>query len=448
MVIIFLYFQQIKTMSITTKSKPLARYKWVIIGIIIILVACVLYYFFKPKPTPPSYLTAQAKMGNIENTVMASGKVKPFQSVDVGSQVSGTITKLYVQIGDEVKKGELIAQISEVQQKNTVSNAQATLNQAKANLAQAQSTLLSSQGNIDSANATLQARMSELHKAEQAFERLQGLLAIDAISRQDYDDAKATVEVAKANVQTAKVAVENAKNDTLHAKAAINSQKAAITKAENDLNTAQEDLGHTTIIAPIDGTVVSITQKQGTTVNANQSAPTIVTLADLSRVRINAQISEADVIYVNQGMPARFNVIGNPDKQYDTVLAGVEPAPEKISDTSSTDGAVYYIGYLDIDNHDRKFRIDMTAQINIITQSVTNVLTIPSAALKQENGKYRVLVVGTDGFAKPVDVVIGLNNRVNVEIKSGLKAGDTVVIGEASTPATKTNKNRNKPPML
>lgn len=435
------------TLSTKPKKPPLYG-KWIIMIGLTTTGAFLGYWLLKPKDTPPDYLTAQAQIGDIENTVMASGKVKPAQSVNVGASVSGTITKLYVQVGDEVKKGDLIAQISQIEQKNNVANAQATLDQAKASLAQAQSTLLSSQGNVTSANATLNARISELAKAQQHFERLQGLLTIDAISRQDYDDAAASLQIAKANVQVAKTALQNASNEVTSAMAAINSQQATISKANNDLNTAQEDLKDTTIVAPIDGTVVSVSQKQGTTVNANQSAPTIVTLADLSRVRINAQISEADVIYVSSGMKARFNVIGNPDIQYDATLAGIEPAPEKISDTSSADSAVYYVGYLDVDNDERKFRIDMTAQINIITESVKNVLTIPSAALQNEQGKYRVRVIGSDGFAKPIPVTIGLNNRVNVEIKSGLKAGDTVVIGEATNSKPSKPNNRNRPPML
>lgn len=419
--------------------------KWIVIPIVLAVAGTVAYYFLKPKETPPSYLTADAVMGDIESTVMASGKVKPIKSVDVGAQVSGRIVKLYVDVGDEVKKGDLIAQINQVEQKNTVSNAQANLNQAQATLAQAQASLASSQGNIASSEATLQARLSELKKAEQAFNRMAELIKIDAVSRQDYDDAKIAVEVAQANVAVARTNITNAKNDVANAQANIASQKASIHKAQNDLSTATEDLSYTTIVAPMDGTVVSVSQKEGTTVNAMQSAPTIVTLADLSRVRINAQISEADVVNVQAGMPARFNIIGNTDEKFDTVLAGVEPAPENISTTSSTDTAVYYIGYLDVDNAERKFRIDMTAQVNIITGAVKNVLTVPSSALKTDKGKTTVQVVGADGMAKPVDVVVGLNNRVNAEIKSGLNAGDKIVIGEAVADG---QQNNNRPPMM
>lgn len=436
-------------MKTTTNHANSHSYKkWAIIAIILGLIGLLAYHFAKPKETPPSYLTAEAVMGDIENTVMTSAKIKPIQSVDVGAQVSGKIIKLYVDIGDEVKKGDVIAQISQVEQKNTVSNAQSSLDQAKASLAQAQSTLTSNQGTIASAEATLDSRVAELNKAQKAFERLAKLIDIDAVSRQDYDDAKSAVEIARANVAVAKANLQNAKNDVAAAHANIASQKAAINKAQNDLSTATEDLSHTIITAPMDGTVVSITQKEGTTVNANQSAPTIVTIADLSRVRIKAQISEADVINVQKGMAARFNIIGNPDEQFDAILTGIEPAPEEISSNSNASSAVYYIGYLDVDNSKRQFRIDMTAQVNIIINSANNVLTVPSAAISTVNGKHTVRVVDQNGHAKEVAVSVGLNNRINAQIISGLSVGDKVVIGEQTNDKGSQNKKPNGPPMM
>ncbi|MFA9485540.1 MULTISPECIES: efflux RND transporter periplasmic adaptor subunit [unclassified Moraxella] len=427
------------TIIFTKQHKLPPMIKWLIVILVILLSSALAYHFFKTKDAPPNYLTAEATMGDIESVVMSSAKVKPIKSIDVGAQVSGRIVKLYVEIGDEVKKGDIIAQINQVGQKNTVLNAQANLQQANASLAQAQSNLQSAQGSISSNTAILNARLSELNKAKKALERLSGLVEINAVSHQDYDDAKAAVEVAQENVNAARANIQNAKNDVNAARANIQSQKAAINKAQNDLSTAQEDLSYTTITAPMDGTVVSITQKEGTTVNAMQSAPTIVTLADLSRVRINAQISEADVINVKTGLPARFNIIGKPDEQFDAVLTGINPAPENISTSSSTDSAVYYIGYLDVDNTERKFRIDMTTQVNIIIDSVKNVLTIPSAAIQSVGNKHTVQVVNADGHAKIVEVEVGLNNRINAEIKSGLQAGDKVVIGESG----KGGQNKN-----
>ncbi|MEJ6067195.1 efflux RND transporter periplasmic adaptor subunit, partial [Psychrobacter sp. 16-Bac2893] len=208
--------------------------------------------------------------------------------------------------------------------------------------------------------------------------------------------------------------------------------------------------------APMSGTVVSVTTEQGTTVNANQSAPTIVTLADLSTVRINAQISEADVINVKAGLPVYFNIIGNPDQKYDSILKAIEPAPEKISDTSSTDAAIYYVGYIEVPNTERRFRIDMTAQVYIVINQAKDALLIPSAALqptgktgKSKNSKNlttknttanadsdstatmaNVRVLKADGTVVEQTVKVGINNRVNAEILSGLKKGDEVILSE------------------
>ena len=202
-------------MSQTARQK--VKLKWLIIAIIIAVLGILAYVFMKPKPTPPNYITADAVMGDIETTVMASGKVKAIQSVDVGAQVSGEIVKLHVDVGSQVKKGDIIAQISEVEQKNTVLNAQASLEQSRASLHQAQATMQNSRGNIATAEATLIARQVELDKAKKAYERIAELIKIDAVSRQEYDNAQADVNVAAANVQSARVALQNAKNDVASA---------------------------------------------------------------------------------------------------------------------------------------------------------------------------------------------------------------------------------------
>lgn len=192
-------------------------------------------WIYNPTQTAPEYLTTTVETGDIENTVLASGKIKAIKTVDVGAQVSGEITQLYVEIGDQVKKGDLIAQISQVEQKNSVSNAQASLSQAEASLNQARGDLASKQGDVASAQATIDTRQAELKKAEQSFNRLAGLIDINAISREEYDEARSNLEVAKAFLATAKANYQNAITAVNNAKLAIDSQQAAITKAQNDV---------------------------------------------------------------------------------------------------------------------------------------------------------------------------------------------------------------------
>lgn len=414
--------------------------KWGVITLIIVALGALAYTFLKPEETTPNYLTATVEVGDIENNVMASGKVKALNTVDVGAQVSGEVKRLYVEVGDEVQKGDLIAQIDQVTQKNNLSNEQASLEQSEAALQSAQAELLSKQAALKSAYSDLASRQSELKQAQSDFARLQDLVAIDAISQQEYDTQATSVETAKAAVANARAAIDTAKAAIATTEANINSQQAALRKSRTNVSTAEEDLSYTTIRAPISGTVVSITTEQGTTVNANQTAPTLVTLADLSTVRINAQISEADVINVSAGMPAYFNIIGNPDKQYDATLTAIEPAPEQISSTSSTDAAIYYVGYVEVPNPDRLFRIDMTAQIYIIVNEAKNTLLVPSTVIQEKRAKEKgksttgkfVRVLKDDGTVEERTVEVGIDNRVNAQILSGLKEGEEVIISEES----------------
>lgn len=441
--------------------------RWTVIVVVLLVLAALAYKTLKPKEVMPNYLTAIAEVGDIENNVMASGKVKALNTVDVGAQVSGEVKRLYVAVGDQVNKGDLIAQIDQVTQKNNLSNQQASLEQSVAAIESAQAESLSREAGLKSAYADLNSRQSELKQAQSDFARLQSLVAIDAISQQEYDTQATRVATAKSAVQNASAAIDTAKAAIATTQANINSQQAALRKSQTNVDTAQEDLSYTTIRAPMTGTVVSVTTEQGTTVNANQSAPTIVTLADLSTVRINAQISEADVINVQANMPVYFNIIGNPDQKYDAVLKAIEPAPERISETSSTDAAIYYVGYIEVPNTERRFRIDMTAQVYIVVNQAKNALLIPSAAL-QPAGKANkpatnttatdannnpatnanakpnshstnkdlntsmaiVRVLQADGTVVEQTVSVGIDNRVNAQILSGLKAGDEVILSE------------------
>lgn len=438
------------------KMSKKSAIKWGVIALVVIALGALAYTFLKPKDITPNYLTARAEIGDIENNVMASGKVKALNTVDVGSQVSGEVKRLYVEVGDEVKQGDLIAQIDQVTQKNNLSNEQASLEQSVAAIQSAQAESLSRQASLKSAYADLASRQSELKQAQSDFTRLQSLVAIDAISQQEYDTQATSVETAKAAVANARAAIDTAKAAIATADANINSQQAALRKSQTNVSTAEEDLSYTTIRAPMSGTVVSITTEQGTTVNANQTAPTIVTLADLSTVRINAQISEADVINVNAGMPVYFNIIGNPDQKFDSVLKAVEPAPEVISDTSSTDSAIYYVGYIEVPNTERRFRIDMTAQVYIIINQAKDAVLIPSAALQpvSKTGKARapnadpnvktaqVRVLKADGQVVEQIVTTGINNRVNVQILSGLNEGDEVILSEEGPEKGQGGKGR------
>ncbi|THT98251.1 efflux RND transporter periplasmic adaptor subunit [Lampropedia puyangensis] len=355
--------------------------------------------WFTPN-TAPTYATAAVVRGNVEKSVLASGKLEAFQQVSVGAQVSGQVKHLAVELGQNVKAGDLIAEIDSLTQQNALRNAEAALTTAKAELASQQATLAQVKAN---------------------YERQKQLRAADASSRAEFEAAEQSYKVAQASIQ---------------------SQKARIAQAEIAQDTAQLNLGYTRIVAPMDGQVVAIVTKEGQTVNANQSAPTIIILAQLDTMTIKAEISEADVTRVKPGQPVYFTILGEPDKRYDATLRSIEPAPESISSTStasstnanSTSTAIYYNGLFDVPNPDHSLRISMTAQVYIVQGAAKDVLTVPASALgrKGPDGNYMVRVVGPDGKVTPTRVEVGINNNITAQVMSGLSEGDRVVISDSS----------------
>lgn len=212
------------------------------------------------------------------------------------------------------------------------------------------------------------------------------------------------------------------------------------------MDIAKADLGYTRISAPINGVVVAVVTEEGRTVNANQSAPTIVMLARLDTMKVKAEISEADVTRVRPGQEVYFTILGEPDKRYRATLRTVEPAPASIAaksfgsssndsgSTTATNAAVYYNGLFEMPNPDGELRTSMTAQVYIVLDHAKNVLVIPATALgaKESDERRSVRVVDAEGRATPRRIRIGMNNNVVAEVLEGLKAGEHVVIGDAA----------------
>ena len=431
------------------KIKPA---KIIVAVVCLLTIAVTAWYFFKPQQQQPQYITSEVTRGDIEDSVLATGVLEATKMVSVGAQVSGQVKKMYVKLGDPVKQGQLIAQIDSIRQENDLKTAEASIKNQQAQLA---------------------VKQANLAKVQSEYQRQQAMYAQDATSRAELESALASYKTAQAEIL------------------AINAQ---IEQSRLTLATAKEDLGYTQIIAPMDGTIVAIVTEEGQTVNANQSAPTIVKLAKLDTMTIKAEISEADVMKVEQGQIVYFTTLGNSDKKHYAKLRQVEPAPDSINTetsntSSSSNTAIYYNALFDVPNEDGKLRIDMTAQVYIILNEAKNVLTIPAAAIQSSNrsqakrsdtakeqtaksstdqtqtdrskrlelsaeekslieqGKASlsmVRVVQADGTAKPQAVLVGLNNRVTAQIIKGLKQGDQVVIADASDTSNDAAKRSNR----
>lgn len=368
----------------------------------------------------PRYITAPVAKGDVSETVLATGILKPVKLVAVGAQVSGRITALHVKAGDEVKEGDLIAEIDSVPQQNDVRKSKAALANVEAQLAEKQANLANAQ--------------TVLSRQKQIYESRAGALA-------DYESAEANLKAIEAQ---------------------ISALKAQIVEAQVAVATAETDLGYTRITAPMAGTVLAVVNQEGRTVNANQSVPTIVILGELDTMTVRADISEADIVRVKPGQKVHFNVVGDPGKQYDAVLDAIEPAPESITSdsavvassssgssggSSTSTSAVYYVGTFNIDNKDRRFRTYMTAEVRIVLGEAKDAMTVPSSAVSQGKKGAFVRVLKADGTVERRKVDVGLDNKTTAEIHSGLELGERVVVGEGSA-RRETSGSRRGPRMF
>lgn len=363
---------------------------------------------------PSNLLTVPVTRGAIETTVLASGTVESDNLVSVGAQVSGQLQSLRVALGDIVHAGQLVAEIDSLPQQNTLRTKTAALSAVR---------------------AQKQAKEASIALAELNYRRQRQMFQGDATSREDAETADANLKVLKAEI------------------AALDAQ---IEQAKIAVDTAQLDLGYTKINSPINGVVVAIVTKQGQTVNANQSAPTIIKVARLDRMTIRVEISEADIIRVKPGQRVYFTILGEPDNRYPATVQSLEPAPESIAKetttattTSSSSTAVYYIGILAVPNLEGKLRIGMTAQVYIVLAEAQGVLTIPAAALgdRAPDGRYPVQVVSAAGQVEAHWVRVGLNDNVRAEISEGLQEGQQVLIGEMQAPSTVDAASSRRPRM-
>lgn len=358
------------------------------------------YLFSSNSKQETTYLTESVTRGNVEKTVVASGSVESVNEVDVGAQASGKITKLYVKLGQEIKKGEMIADIDSTTQINT-------LNTKKAALVSYQ--------------AQLKAKKTAYDVALSSYNRLSKLYTQKATSLDSVNTAKSTLDNAKAEME----AVE-----------------ANIKQAEIEVNTAETNVGYTKITAPMDGTVISVPVSEGQTVNANQTTPTIVTIADLSKMKIKPEISEGDITKVKAGQEVSFTILSDSQTVYHSVIDSVDPANTTTSDSSSTSSlssssssttsAIYYYANVLIDNPDRTLRIGMTTENNIKIANAKDVLFVSNMAIQKRDGKSFVNVLNDKNQPEPREVEIGVQNDFKTEIKSGLNEGEKVIVSQVA----------------
>ncbi len=390
-------------MNISDKTRTFRNPKvWIPVSAVIVLILASFLFWITTREDDVTYMTEKVRTGNISQVVEATGEVAAVNLVSVGAQVSGQIKKLYVVLGQEVKQGEMIAEIDSQTQENT-------LNTDKAKL--------------DNYKAQLEARKIIL-----------------AISRKQYDRERVLMKTNSTSQQN----LENAWDAYATAKANVNEMESLIRQTQIAINTDETNLGYTKIRAPLNGTIVSVPVEEGQTVNANQTTPTIVQIANLNDMEIDIEISEGDITKVKPGMKIDYTILSEPNTVFHARLDSIDPGLTTLTDgsydksssstssSSSSNEAVYYYGRAYVDNPEGKLRIGMLTQNTIHVSSAENVLIVPSITISSQQGKHFVRVLTDKKKVERREVETGISDGVFTEIKSGLNDGEQVISSEVS----------------
>lgn len=382
-----------------TRSKRHGR--WVIPAVLVVVAGIALWMWGRPSQAS-GWQSVPVARGDIEASVSAIGTLQPVRSVDVGAQVSGQITHIHVQPGATVKKGQLLAEID------------ASVLAATVEAGQAQ---------IASLRAQLDDARAQLELAQFQHVRQQQMDQEEATRAEDVQTAAATRKSAIARVAQ---------------------YEAQIRQTVATLRADEARLGYTRIYAPIAGVVTAVDVKEGQTLNATYQTPTVLRIADLSRMTVWTDVSEADIGQVRAGLPAYFSTLGAERRRWNGTVRQVLPAPPVPAETvkaSSTAApaagtkAVQYTVLFDVDNPDAVLMPQMTAQVTFVVAAVKNVLVAPLEAFSAaEDGSdtYQARVLtGKPGsqFAETRRVKLGQRDRLQAEVLDGLKQGDDIVTG-------------------
>ncbi|WKJ91416.1 efflux RND transporter periplasmic adaptor subunit [Methylomonas montana] len=378
------------------------RLRWLMLCLLVIAVALGGWYFAKqPQRTDQGKAdNVEVSLGDLEENVTAQGKLEPKEYVDVGAQVTGQLQKIYVKIGDNVEAGQLLAQIDP-----RIYAARVAADEA----------------NIKNLQAQLTGQQAQVVFAQQQYDRNRELLQSKGISVQDFQNTEFTLKNAKATAE---------------------SLQAQIEQVQSTLNGDKTNLGFTKIFASMDGTMVDQKAREGQTLNANQTTPTILQLAKLDTMTVRAQVAEADVMRLRSDMPVYFTTLGSGDRRWQGSVRQILPTPEVINNV------VLYNVLVDVDNRDRQLMTGMSTQMFFVLGKAEQVPLIPVSALGQRQRKedrgeghaYQVKVLTEQGVQDKT-VQIGLRTRRFAQVLEGLAVGDRLQVNSGKDDKTKNRRN-------
>ena len=367
------------------------KLKW-LLGFSLLIVALALGGFtYYTRTQKVNFLKAKVQRGDLESAISATGTLSAVISVAVGSQVSGNVAKLYADFNSPVKKGQLVAQIDPAPFQTRVDQAKANLDSAKAQIINAEVGL--KKADLDIANAELNIAnqkaavvrsQSQVNDAKRKQD-LQAKMLAAGVGTKDasdsaqavYDQAIASLESAQAQLKSAQANLESVKAQRRVAETQGVTAKAQVATADANLQNAQLDLDHTRITSPVDGVVIARNMDEGQTVQASYSAPQLFSIAqDLSKMHVDTNIDESDISRVMVDQAASFTVDAYPGQVFRGTVMQVRRSPINVQNV------ITYTVVIAVDNPDLKLFPGMTANVRLVTDRLTNVIKIPSAALR------------------------------------------------------------------
>ncbi|HEU0173751.1 MAG TPA: efflux RND transporter periplasmic adaptor subunit [Blastocatellia bacterium] len=350
------------------------------------------YFLWGRRASSEEYITAKVERGVIRNTVSATGTLQAVTTVQVGTQVSGTIAELYADFNTVVKKGQLVAKLDPRVYEAQLASQRANLEQARANLADAEAKVLAAKSTIEnqragvsSANANLAALKAQRDDAQNLLRRQEALSKSGLIPDRDleatrtgYNAAEARYKQADAQLDQARVSEQmSAGSGLAQAEAQVKQAKAQVQQIQASLKMAEVNLSYTTISSPIDGIVVSRNVDKGQTVAASLQAPTLFTIAnDLTQMQVIANIDQADIGVINQSNRVNFTVDAFPGHNFGGTINQIRLSPQNVQNV------ITYNVVIDVQNPELKLKPGMTANLTLTIAERQDTLKIPNAALR------------------------------------------------------------------
>ena len=396
------------------KKKRRNRIIYTVIGVVVVLAAVIGLIAATRSGTKidPSKL-AKVEKGDLAKSVVATGKVEPITKVEIKSKASGIVKKLYVDAGDRVKKGQVLAELDREEISAQVAQSHAALEASEASLKGSEA---------DFERAKVDAEGPDVPMLKRAYERAQGMAKEGVVSASQLDDAQKNYELALNKMNVAKAQLQVLKAKIGQASAQVARDKATLLQLE-------EQLSYTTVVSPIDGIILSRDVEVGDAVSSilvlGSSATLIMTEGDTSEVYVKGKVDESDIGKVYLGQPARIKVESFKDKTFNGKVTKISPMGVEKDNVTTFEVRV------SINNPGGELKAAMTANAEIILEEHKNVLQIPEGSILYDKDKKASVEVpdekGKEGKRK-VAVNIGISNGAKTELLSGLKEGDQVVL--------------------